>query len=248
VQPRVDEREIGMKTRSFALACLAVLAPVLGAAAKAPETYGIANATFPERGVMAAGQPTGEQIQLLAEDGYKTLIDLRAPEEPHGFDEPEAARENGLTYVNIPVNPATLDQATLDRFLKAMERAERPLLLHCGTSNRAAGLLYAWLVLERGVAPQDALKRAKAAGLRQPEMIERVTKLVGERRGQPLQSHRPGSPEGNPRRPGPSPPQPSSPTSRPPFRERRGPATDLLLKTPSLPAGGCEVGERGKGE
>src|SRR5689334_19256574 len=124
-----------MSIRNYVLAGLAVLAPALGAAAKSPETYGIANATFPERGVMAAGQPTGEQIQLLAEDGYKTVIDLRAPEEPHGFDEPEAARENGLAYVNIPVMPASLDQATIDRFLKAMKRAERPILLHCSTSN-----------------------------------------------------------------------------------------------------------------
>ena len=171
-----------MRIRNFALACLAVLTPVLGAAAKAPETYGIPNATFPERGVMAAGQPTGEQIQLLAEDGYKTVIDLRTPEEPRGFDETEAAQENGLTYVNIPVTPATLDQATIDRFLKAMKRAERPLLLHCSTSNRVGGLYYAWLVLEKGVAPEQALNRAKAAGLHQPEMIGRVTNLVAERR------------------------------------------------------------------
>ena len=174
-----------MKIRRFALACLTVLAPALCAAAKAPETYGVANATFPEPGVMAAGQPTGEQIQLLAEDGYKTVIDLRAPEEPHGFDEPEAARQNGLTYVNIPVTPATLDQATLDRFLEAMEKAERPLLLHCSSSNRVGGLLYAWLVLEKGVAPEEALRRAKAAGLHQPEMIDKVTKLVAERRRGP---------------------------------------------------------------
>jgi uncharacterized protein (TIGR01244 family) len=172
-----------MKIRSFALTCLAALAPVLCAAAKTPETYGIANATLPEPGLMAAGQPTGEQIQLLAEDGYKTVIDLRLPEEPHGFDEPEAARQNGLAYVNVPVTPAALDQATLDRFLEAMEKAQRPLLLHCGSSNRAGGLLYAWLVLEKGVAPEAAMKRAKAAGLREPELIDRVTKLVAERRG-----------------------------------------------------------------
>jgi len=171
-----------MRIRNFALACWAVLAPVLGAAAKAPETYGIANATFPERGVLAAGQPTGEQIQLLAEDGYKTIIDLRAPEEPRGFDETEAARENGLAYVNIPVTPATLDQTTIDRFLKAMRRAERPVLLHCSTSNRAGGLYYAWLVLEKGVAPEEALNRAKAAGLHQPEMIDKMTSLVAQRR------------------------------------------------------------------
>src|SRR5262245_65452923 len=110
-----------MNLTRFAAACIAVLAPALCLAAAKPDTYGIANATFPEPGVMAAGQPTGEQIQLAAEDGYRTLFDLRTAEEPREFDEVLAARQNGLAYVNIPVTLATLGQATIDRFLEAME-------------------------------------------------------------------------------------------------------------------------------
>jgi uncharacterized protein (TIGR01244 family) len=170
----------GWKTTLIAACIAAALASPAPAAA--PETYGIANATFPDPGVMAAGQPTGEQIQLLAEDGYKTIIDLRPAAEPHGFDEVEAARQNGLAYVNVPVTLATLGQATLDLFLEALEKAERPVLLHCSSSNRVGGLLYAWLVLEKGVPPEMAMKRAKAAGLHQPELIDRVEKLVAERR------------------------------------------------------------------
>jgi uncharacterized protein (TIGR01244 family) len=145
-------------------------------------TYGVANATFPEPGVMAAGQPTGEQLQLLAEDAYKTVIDLRAPDEPRGYDEVEAAKENGVAYVNIPVTLATLDQATIDRFVNAFGKAQRPVLVHCSTGNRAGALYYAWLVLAKGAAPETALKRAKAAGLHQPELIEKIQTLVAERR------------------------------------------------------------------
>jgi uncharacterized protein (TIGR01244 family) len=161
------------------VACAALL-PCLAAADQ--ETYGIPNATFPEPGIMAAGQPTGEQVQLLAEDGYKTIIDLRAPDEPRGFDEREAARQNGMVYRNIPVTFDNLGHATLDRFFEAMERAERPVVVHCAGSVRAGALYYAWLVLEKGVEPEEALKRGKAAGLRQPELIEKITKLVAERR------------------------------------------------------------------
>jgi uncharacterized protein (TIGR01244 family) len=130
-----------------------------------------------------AGQPDGEQLQLLAEEGYKTVIDLRLPEEPHGYDEVEAAKQNGLVYVNIPVTLATLGQATIDRFLEALARAERPVLVHCSSGSRVGALYYAWLVLEKGVAPEQALKRARAAGLRQPELIGKVQKLIAERRG-----------------------------------------------------------------
>jgi protein tyrosine phosphatase (PTP) superfamily phosphohydrolase (DUF442 family) len=62
-----------------------------------------------------------------------------------------------------------------------MERAERPVLLHCATSNRVGALYYAWLVLEKGVEPKAALERGKAAGLRSPELIDKVDKLIAER-------------------------------------------------------------------
>lgn len=158
---------------------LLAFAPLAGASGQ--ETFGIPNATFPEPRVMAAGQPTGEQLQLLAEEGYKTIIDLRAPEEPRGVDEPEAARLNGMAYVNIPVTLQTLDQATVDRFLEAMRKAERPVLLHCTGSVRVGALYYAWLVLEEDVPPRAAMAKAKAAGLSHPELAQKIEKLVSER-------------------------------------------------------------------
>ena len=167
-----------------ALAAAAPLAVLFisAAQAKGPETYGIAAATFPEPGVMTAGQPTGEQVQLAAEDGYKTILDLRTPAEPRGFDETEAGRLNGLVYVNIPVSLATLDQATIDRFLAAMKKAQKPVLIHGGADSRVGALWYAWLVLEKRKAPAAALAEARAVGLRQPELKEKIEKLVAERK------------------------------------------------------------------
>lgn len=162
-------------------AVLLALCLLVDANAERPDLYG-PNATSPEPGVLLAGQPTGEQVQLAAEDGYKTLIDLRMPEEPRGFDEVEAARLTGLVYVNLPVNPVTLDQATIDRFLATMKKAQRPVLIHCGTGSRTGALWYAWLVLERGKTPAAALAEAKAAGLRQPELTEKIEKLVAARK------------------------------------------------------------------
>ena len=118
----------------------AVLAFASVAVAAGPETFSIPNATFPEPGLMTAGQPTGEQIQILAEEGYRTVLDLRLPGELHDFDEPEAARQNGLAYVNVPVTLDSLDQATIDRFLEAMRKAARPMILHCGSSQRSGAL------------------------------------------------------------------------------------------------------------
>ena len=168
----------------LAAAALLAVCIVVAARAERPDIYG-PNATSPEPGVLLVGQPTGEQIQLAAEDGYKTVIDLRPTAEPRGFDEVEAARLTGLVYVNLPVSLATLDQATIDRFLAALRRAQKPVLVHGGDDSRAGALWYAWLALEKRMPPAEALARAKAAGLRQPEMRERIEKLVAERKPAP---------------------------------------------------------------
>jgi len=169
----------------LAAATFAAVCFLVAAQAKGPETYGISGASFPEPGVLTAGQPTGEQVQLLAEDGYKTVLDLRTPAEPRGFDEVEAARQNGLAYLNVPVNAATLDQATLDRFIAAMKKAQRPVLIHGGGDSRVGALWYAWLVLEKRKPPVEALTQAKAAGLHSPELTEKIQRLVAERRSSP---------------------------------------------------------------
>ena len=184
--------------RSRALRCLAgvlilaILTAAPGRSAQENSTWGIPNASCPLPGVMAAGQPTGTQIQLMVEEGgYRTVIDLRPADEPRGFDERETARDIGLIYVNLPVTPEALDQATIDRFLAIFRKAEKPILLHGGSPDGAGGMLYAWLVLEKKEPPAKALEQARAAGLRSPEMTGRVRKLVAEREEQPPRPARP---------------------------------------------------------
>jgi uncharacterized protein (TIGR01244 family) len=173
-----------MRPKPLALA--AVLALILTPAgfATEQETFKIMNATFPEPGMMAAGQPTGEQIQLLAEEGYKTVIDLRLPDEPRGFPEVEAVRENGMAYVNVPVSSDSLDPAGLDRFFAVMKKVQEPVLIHCASSNRVGAFLYAWWVLEKGMPAGEALEKAKAAGLK-PALAVKIQKLVEERQAKP---------------------------------------------------------------
>ena len=68
---------------------------------------GLANAACPMPEVVTGGQPTEEHLRTFLDHGYKTILDLRAPDEPRPFDEPEAARRIGLEYVSLPVTPGT---------------------------------------------------------------------------------------------------------------------------------------------
>jgi uncharacterized protein (TIGR01244 family) len=169
----------------LAATLLLALGPLPAAGEPPGETFGIKNASLPEPGMLAAGQPTGEQLQVLAEEGYKTVIDLRPAEEPRGFDEAQAARQNGLAYVHLPVSPATLDQTTLDRFFEEFEKAPRPVVVHCATSNRVGALYFAYLTLKKGMPEAEALEKAKAAGLTSPELAAKIQGLVAERKPKP---------------------------------------------------------------
>ena len=170
--------------RSGRLAAAAAALLLLGAPVRAEE-LGIKNASTPEPGVLAAGLPTEAQIRGLAQEGYKTVIDLMPPEESRGFDEPKAVQEAGLKYVNVPVTVPSLDQATIDKFLETMRTAEKPVVVHCASSNRVGALYYSWLVLEKGMPKDEALAKAQAAGLRHPELAAKVQKLVDERKPTP---------------------------------------------------------------
>lgn len=146
--------------------------------APAAEHFGLLNGSAPEPGLLAAGQPTAEDLAEIAAAGFKTVLDLRAPTEERGFDEPALVRELGLTYVNLPFVSSELDAATLDRFRELLRTAERPVLVHCGTSNRVGAALLAHWLLDAKLDLPSARERAAAAGLKSPELAAKVEGLV----------------------------------------------------------------------
>ena len=143
---------------------------------------GLANASCPLEGVLTAGQPREEHLRDLAENGYRAVVDLRAPDEPRGYDEAAAAREAGLEYLNLPVAGPTEDEM-FDRFRQVMrDPGKRPVLVHCGSANRVGALLIAYLVLDEGQDPQEALKTAVNVGLRSRELADAALAYVNGKR------------------------------------------------------------------
>jgi uncharacterized protein (TIGR01244 family) len=101
-------------------------------------TSEIANAGQPLYDVATAGQPEKEHLEQLADAGYKTVVDLRTPEECLSPDEwGTAVRRAGLEYVNIPVGHEDNDDRIFDRFRQLMQGpGRRPTLVHCASANR----------------------------------------------------------------------------------------------------------------
>ena len=93
--------------------------------------------------------------------------------EPRPFDEPALVAGLGLTYVNIPVSAATLDDATIERILAVVRDPEAgPVFFHCGSGNRVGGALIPYFMRDHGLEEDDAVALAMQVGLRSAELLE----------------------------------------------------------------------------
>ena len=160
------------KLRSAARFAVAFLF-LAAAASSQPETYGLRNAKVPTEGVLFGGQPTSEQLQQLARDGYE-IINLRMPAEDAGYDEVALIEELGVEYHAVPIDSTALEGAALERFFEIFESAERPVLVHCASGNRVGALYYAYLAGPANVPREEALATARENGLRSDALVEQV--------------------------------------------------------------------------
>lgn len=122
----------------------------------------------PLPGVFAAGQPSPAQLALLAAEGVRTIINLRAPTEQVEFDEAREVKSLGLRYVSIPISgPQDVSAETAARFSQELEEAQRAgdVLVHCASANRVGAMLALDQALNRDKPVADALDVGRAAGL-----------------------------------------------------------------------------------
>ncbi|TBR08262.1 MAG: hypothetical protein EPO46_10235 [Lysobacter sp.] len=121
-----------------------------------------------EPGLYSAGQPSPEELADLAQQGVRTVINLRGTDETMGFDEAAEAARLGMDYRAVPIaNASQLDRAKIDEFARELDDARQrgAVLIHCGSANRvgaAVALQEGWL---RGRDAEDALDAGRAAGL-----------------------------------------------------------------------------------
>jgi uncharacterized protein (TIGR01244 family) len=117
------------------------------------------------QGVTTTGQPSATALSAAAAAGYKTVIDLRAPNEDRGLDEKATVEGLGMSYVNLPVDGAGgVSYANASALDKLLAEAPKPVLLHCASSNRVGALL-ALRAKAEGADSAAALELGVASGL-----------------------------------------------------------------------------------
>lgn len=162
----------GVATVLFAASALAQIPESVDAAA-------IPNYRLVKPGLATAGQPSPEALRKLKEQGFRTVINLRAETEPGVKQEEAIVKAEGLEYVSVPVTPASFSQQEVDQVKKVLDDPKAgPILFHCGSANRVGGV---WAVIQaqRGKSYQEAEAEGRKIGLSSPAMLEAVKKVLG---------------------------------------------------------------------
>lgn len=112
-----------------------------------------------------AGQVTPEQLEQAAQEGFKSVLNVRSPHEP-GFvaEEPQQAAALGLDYSHAPlqVDEVTIDQLT--HILEELEQLPKPTLIHCAGGMRASAIALLSIATQEGLTAEQAIEKAHELG------------------------------------------------------------------------------------
>lgn len=118
--------------------------------------------------VSFAGQPTSAELKLWSETGIRSVVNMRPDSEvERGLspaEEEQACRELGMSYFHLPTGLDGLDQTFVSSARDTLEKAERPMVIHCAGGARAAILAATLHSMAEGVSPEEAIAMAEASG------------------------------------------------------------------------------------
>lgn len=97
--------------------------------------------------IATAGQPTLEEFELIADAGYKYVINLGMPDHPHAVKgQNEKIADLGLIYVHIPVKFDSPTKQQVKFFCELMTKLRTEMVfVHCIMNFRVSAFMYHYL-------------------------------------------------------------------------------------------------------
>jgi protein tyrosine phosphatase (PTP) superfamily phosphohydrolase (DUF442 family) len=131
------------------------------------------------------GVPDEETYNAIRKQHVTHVIDLRRDGEPNLNCESEASRlqELGVQYMRYAITrtPPAGDFDFLRSFLRELPRGSK-VVIHCNDGNRASAVACSWLVLDKGMPLEEAMRIAKNAGLQFPETEQALRRYISKGR------------------------------------------------------------------
>jgi len=129
-------------------------------------------------------QPTPDDAQALAEQGYRSIINNRPdnekPDQPKAADVRAAAKQQGLHYEHMPVTIESITREDVFAFRQSFILAPPPVAAHCGTGKRSYLLWAAGEVINADRPVQDLVNQGAAIGIDAKELQQVVDRISKE--------------------------------------------------------------------
>jgi uncharacterized protein (TIGR01244 family) len=113
-----------------------------------------------------AGQIAPEGLKQLAQQGYKSVLNLRSPDE-QGFQDGEQLYTQllGLHYANLPTKLTEINPQMVLLVFEKIAEMPKPTLIHCDSAVRAITMVLMYIATKQGMSLEDAFKQAENLGL-----------------------------------------------------------------------------------
>lgn len=113
-----------------------------------------------------AGQITLQQLCQIAQEGFRSVLNLRSSSED-GFlpNEQQHVETLGMFYINTPTLFETITDETIVDLFHQINQLKKPALIHCDNGIRAAAVVLMQIAMRQGATPEQAILQAEQLGL-----------------------------------------------------------------------------------
>lgn len=97
-----------------------------------------------DKGMWRANQPSPNRVKWLAEQGFKTILNLRGTQPGrHYYDlERDACERHGITMIDLPWGSREAPYVErIENLVKTFETIEYPAMMHCKSGADRAGIV-----------------------------------------------------------------------------------------------------------
>ncbi|MBD2565539.1 MULTISPECIES: beta-lactamase hydrolase domain-containing protein [Nostoc] len=113
-----------------------------------------------------AGQITLDQLEQIASEGYKSILNLRLPDEIGLLaNEQEKTEFLGLYYLNLPTKIEDINNEGMLQIYQTITELPKPTLIHCDNSIRSAAIVLLYIAIKQGITFEKALQKVITLGL-----------------------------------------------------------------------------------
>lgn len=159
-QAENDSKAMKITPRKTARSLLTLIALLLAGPLYGTDPDSMLNYRVYSDRLSSSGQPTEEQLQAVADNGFERVIYLALSDHERALAHEDLVVESlGMDYVHIPIVWTAPSRADFDAFVAIMQSApEKKTLVHCALNFRASSLIFLYRVLYLQVPQDEALE------------------------------------------------------------------------------------------